>query len=95
MPTRGYHEISALMELLAADLPSDIIAELDELFTNAVGRAYQEAKRRGEQAERDRIAASLLPRGAEVVQERLGVARSTVYKMLHRHRRSLRAKQPA
>jgi transposase-like protein len=44
---------------------------------------------------RDALAAELLPLGREVAAERLAVAPSTVYKMVHRFRRRRSTVSPA
>lgn len=44
---------------------------------------------------KDAQAAELLPLGRHVAAERLGVAPSTVYKMLHRHQRNRSTLEPA
>lgn len=68
----------------------------DAEFEMALGELVGRFRRKKDAAIRDMEAARLLPLGREVAALRLGVAPSTVYKMMHRHVRKLSTlKQPA
>ena len=58
-------------------------------FELALGELVGKYRRAHDAAMRDQQAAELLPRGRRIAAIRLGVAPSTVYKMVHRYRRSL------
>jgi hypothetical protein len=79
-----------LIESLAAE---GCATGLDEFEVESVTRIGRMRIAR-DKAIRDMEAARLLPLGREVAASRLGVAPSTVYKMMHRHNRST-VKQPA
>ena len=75
----GDNEMAALVKAIDGDGEFEI----------ALGELVGKFRKRRDAAIRDREAANLLPLGREVAAERLNVAASTVYKMMHRHRRRL------
>lgn len=82
----SYEKLQGLIESLAAEgIDSEALGDFEALVVERIGRMRSARDR----AIRDREAARLLPLGREVAAERLHVAPSTVYKMLHRHRRRL------
>ena len=94
MPTSGYDVIALMAERLVAEGCSPAqVAIHEQRLTNLLAAALKERKRR-EDAEakerRDAVAAQLIHLGPGVACERLGVRRSTVYKMLSRYRARLR-----
>lgn len=64
-------------------------------FELDLGELVGRYRREHEKRMRDAQAAELLPLGRHVAAERLGVAESTVYKMMHRHRRFSTSEQAA
>ena len=74
--------IDALCEVMAAKYGAD--TDFRQSLVGMVAKVREAHGRRM----RDAQAAELLPLGREVAAERLGVAPSTVYKMVHRFRRS-------
>lgn len=73
--------IREFCEVMAARFGHD--ADFEESLRDMVSRVRAAHERRM----RDAQAAELLPLGREIAAERLGVAPSTVYKMVHRFRR--------
>lgn len=74
--------INNLCEVMAAKYGAD--SDFREALHGMVAKVREAHERRM----RDAQAAELLPLGREIAAERLGVAQSTVYKMVHRFRRT-------
>ena len=73
--------MTALIESLAAEVGAGAEFELE------LGTLVGKYRAKFDKAMRDKRAADLLPLGRMVAAERLQVAPSTVYKMVHRFRR--------
>jgi hypothetical protein len=81
--------IEHLCEVMAAKYGAGV--DFRESLHGMVAKCREAHERRM----RDAQAAELLPLGREVAAERLGVAPSTVYKMVHRFRRARSTVCPA
>lgn len=78
-------DIEAAVELLCEVMAEQCEAGGD--FELDLGEIIGRYRKEHEKRMRDAQAAALLPLGRDIAAARLGVAVSTAYKMMHRHRR--------